>query len=203
MKVTHIITLALTSLYFTYPALAIDYTKGCLAKIYVIDKWPIDKLPDGPNEIVEYQSTIEIKAVSQSPENNNLPNVLVAGKYGILQGKTSYAVEFEGFFKSSEEGLYTFALDSDDPTELYIEGNKVAESDFEIKNDRYTKIIKGSASATVKLGKEKYYHIVILAKQKWDPDVYSVYGAHLVFTYTRPNGESGLTPLYLHKSMKP
>lgn len=198
----------------TLHAETVSFSAGCLAKIYVIGNfpfdpdsgksspvaivtekqlkglWPIENLPDGPVEILRLPNLPTVNAVPLSKLclASESPNHLVESKSGILTNVNVYAVEFEGYFQAPKEGVYTFGAISDDPVEIYIEGNKIAESTFaanlsdgphwgaenandmvheiNIKADRVlgtTAALQGSA----KLAPGRWYAITILARQRW------------------------------------
>lgn len=199
---------------FALHAEAVTFSPGCLAKIYVIGNflpdpdagnspplavvtekqmkglWPINTLPDGPMEVLRLPNIPIVAAPVASNVCYGLeePNHLIESKTGILNNVNVYAVEFEGYFLASKEGLYTFGALSDDPFEIYVEGNKVAESSFaanmsegprsgnrpddavidgDLKKDDSFPCSSNSAQGTTKLAPGRWYAVSILARQRW------------------------------------
>jgi PA14 domain len=188
---------------------AVTFSPGCLAKIYVIGEfkmerktldgvstaelnglWPITTLPDAPAETQRLPSFPAIKAtpLNKIVYENADPNYLVNSKAGVLKNVNIYAVEFEGYFQSPVEGIYTFTITADDPTELFIEGNKItatqqvanlSDGPRRISNVDYdwvsadavktnlvditTETVQGSA----KLAPGRWYAVTVVARQLW------------------------------------
>ena len=46
-----------------------------------------------------------------------------------LQGSDHFALEFAGFFRADEDGIYSFYTTSDDGSRLWIDGEKIVEND--------------------------------------------------------------------------
>ena len=192
---------------------AVSFSPGCLAKVYVIGNfppdpeakkdsplaqvserqmkglWPITVLPDGPVEILRLPNlpTVTATPLSKICLASEPPNHLVESKTGILSNVNVYAVEFEGYFQAPKDGVYTFGAISDDPVEIYIEGNKVAESTFaadisdgprygkrtddfvsdvDVKADRALGTT-ASAQGSVKLAPGRWYAVSVLTRQRW------------------------------------
>jgi PA14 domain len=192
---------------------SVSFSPGCLAKIYVIGNfpldpeakkksplmavtekqmkglWPIVTLPDGPVEILRLPQmpTVAALPISKLCLESEQPNHLVESKTGILTNVNVYAVEFEGYFLAAKEGIYTFGAISDDPVEIYVEGNKIAESTFaadlsdgprigdnaeDLVNEVDVKAnrVVGTTSSTqgsVKLAPGRWYAVTIVARQRW------------------------------------
>jgi PA14 domain len=206
------IFLATTCAIFCSPialhAEAVTFSPGCLAKIYVIGQfkmerktldgvstaelnglWPITTLPDAPAETLRLPAFPAIKAtpLSKIIYENAEPNYLVTSKAGVLKNVNIYAVEFEGYFQSPVEGIYTFTVTADDPTELFIEGNKIAAteqtaklSDGPRRNSRDDDWVSADATknnlvdtstdtvqASVKMAPGRWYAVTIVARQLW------------------------------------
>ena len=151
-----------------------DYYSGCLAKLYVMPAWPIEKLPDTPGETFLFDQPIDIEAVAEVEEQGGFPNALVTSPNNILLQQSYYAVEFEGLYIAKDDGVHSFSVESDDPFELYIEGQKVMASEFSVelepktvsKEARDTMPRKVTKSCAVKLMKGKVYNVALVNKQR-------------------------------------
>lgn len=182
----------------------VTWSPGCLAKIYVCGKaevaegrdvrpgpsWPIKALPDSP---AETQMLTALPAVDFPPGPDvfakMLPPPYLVTKSKVLTGGVNfYAVEFEGYFLSTSEGTYTFSAETDDPVEIYLEGNAVAKHDFSANPNYGKKSRRGDdwwhkdwmldpglkpetavAQGSVRLAPNRYYHVVLLNRQQWYP----------------------------------
>lgn len=172
-----------------YAADEVTYEPGCLAKIYVIGRvmgdanelpdgsdkenlklWPIVSLPDSPAETLRLNGLPAVTAVPADANNGGHPNALVRSRTGILRDANYYAVEFEGWFKADQDGVYTISVQSDDPVEIYVEGKSVAKSTFTADWTRKSYTLpaqSGSGQGSMKLAKDRWYHTAIIAKQRW------------------------------------
>lgn len=186
----------------------VSFSPGCLAKIYVIGQfklerktldgvsitelnglWPITTLPDAPAEVQRLPTFPAIKAtpLAKILFEGAEPNYLVNSKAGVLKDVNIYAVEFEGYFQSPVEGVYTFTVTADDPTELYIEGNKIIATEtaanlsdgphmnsgnsdwvhFESVKTNLVDISTQTVQASSRLAPGRWYAVTIVARQRW------------------------------------
>jgi hypothetical protein len=151
---------------------------------------------------------------------------LVQSKTDVLRGANFYAVEFEGYLQTTASGIHTIGIISDDPVELFVEGKSILKSDTAAspiagpsqraetqywEKDKLEDQPTLAASTTASQGSfnvspNKWYHVVILAKQRWYPasaqnhygNVYTSdlnRGAVFRATLTTPDMKSG--PLLL------
>ena len=188
----------------------VTYESGCLAKIYVIGKsndpddkrfWPVQAIPDTPGEVIRLREGPNIEAKGVDPENENQPNRLVSSKIGLLSQVNFYVVEYEGWVGTKAEGVYTLSAQLDDPVEIFIEGRSVLKLDFSSNINDGSKQIS-TAQVSVKLAASKYYHVSIVAKQRWwvgdgNPNNCFSRGAHLKIWLANPAGKPSLIPLCL------
>lgn len=187
---------------------AVTFSPGCLAKIYVIGQfklerktldgvsqvemnglWPITTLPDAPAEI---QRLPAFPAIRATPLNKIIfegaePNYLVNSKAGVLKDVNMYVVEFDGYFQSPVEGVYTFTMTTDDPTEFYLEGNKIVATEAmadlsdgprfnnadndrvptdAIKNNKLD-IVTQSVQGSARLAPGRWYAVSVIGRQRW------------------------------------
>lgn len=189
----------------------VTYEPGCLAKIYVIgmsndynDKrfWPIQAVPDTPSEVIRLREGPNIEG-GRDPENNSLPNRLITSKIGILNEVNFYVVEYEGWLGCKNEGIYTLSAQTDDPIEIFVEGRSVIKTDHAAEINNASERDISISQASIKLGGSRYYHVSILAKQRWykikfngDQPHYNA-GAHLKVWLASPSGKPAIIPLCL------
>ena len=195
----------------------VSWVPGCTAKIYLCGKaevpegnevragsaWPIRALPDAPAEVLQLPNLPQVDAPPASDLANKSAesNPLVVSKKRVLDLSTNfYAVEFEGYYLSMAEGVYTIAVNSDDPVELFVEGKSLLKSDFSANpnlgrvgqsNDGWQsdKLANPnllpetvSVQASLRLAPNRYYHVVLLARQQWYRTSKLVYSGYPFFS---------------------
>jgi hypothetical protein len=187
MRIPPILSLLAVAVPLT--AAEVTYEPGCLAKIYVVGRvvgdanevppgtdkdnqklWPITALPDSPAETLKLSALPAVDVVASDPNNGGNPNTLVRSRSGILRDVNYYAVEFEGWFKAEQDGIYTLSVQSDDPVEVYVEGKAILRSTFVADWTRTSyelPLQSGSAQGSMKLAKDRWYHVALIAKQRW------------------------------------
>lgn len=194
----------------------VTYEPGCTAKIYVIGRfekdqkendklWPIKALPDAPSETVRLTGGPNVETnPSDKTNNNGHPNYLVRSKLGLLNDVNYYAVELEGWVQAKTDGVYTISLQSDDPVEIFMEGKSIVRSEFIANWDSEIANELGTAQGSVKLTASKWYHVSIIARQRWFrfETYYSQIrntnrGAHLKVWMATPGGQAAIIPLCL------
>ena len=227
----------------------VQFQPGVLAKIYAcgrlpaetplawnkapvdVPEWPIKALPDSPVEVLRLKELPLVDATSMNEIANKKgePSRLVASKADVLRGCHFYAVEFEGYYLSPLDGVYTIGVTSDDPVTVFIEGKQVLSSEFVASmihgpgiNDREPnnwqvdklddpRLVPSvsTAQGSVHLAPNKYYHVLILARQRWLPASRAFNSNTWIFTsdlnrgavfrtvLTTPDGKTGPLPLAL------
>ncbi len=161
-----------------------EFTPGCLASIFVASEWPIKSLPEAPTEVLRL-AKVPVVEPTWSYETGG--NTLVQSKLGALKDVREYAVVFDGFFYAKSAGKYGFTVQSDDPFQVFIEGNELKRlhSDFSVEADGWTAdsyshcltdpapLLKSRNFATstdaVILGENRWYRLQIVCKQRWWP----------------------------------
>ncbi len=126
----------------------VTFQPGCLAKVYALGSlpagkpptwntvtddpkiWPIKALPDAPSEILRLKALpeVDVTPLEDVIFKNISPSMLVTAP--SLTGINYYAVEFEGYFLATREGVYGFAATSDDPVKIIVEGQLIGESTY-------------------------------------------------------------------------
>ena len=156
-----------------------------------VPEWPIKVLPDAPVEVLKLK---ELPIVDATPLHKiwdqkikAVPSYLVQSKSDVLRGVNFYAVEFEGYLQTAVAGIHTIGIVSDDPVEVFVEGKSILKSDISAspidgpsKNgnermwpekemeDQPTLAASVTASqGSFNVSPNKWYHVVILAKQRW------------------------------------
>jgi hypothetical protein len=194
-----------------------------------VPEWPIKVLPDAPVEVLKLK---ELPVVEATPlakiwgKNKAVPSRLVESKADVLRGANFYAVEFEGYLQATVAGIHTIGIVSDDPIEVFVEGKSILKSDISVSpiegpsKNGDDKLWPGNeledqpalvASVTASQGSfsvspNKWYHVIILAKQRWYPATRATHyenvfttdlnrGAVFRATLTTPDMKSG--PLFL------
>ncbi len=191
----------------------VSWAPGCLAKIYLCGKaevpegnevragsaWPIKALPDAPAEVLQLPNLPQVDAppASDLANKGTESNPLVVSKKRVLDLSTNfYAVEFEGYYLSTTDGVYTIAVTSDDPVELFVEGKSLLKSDVSANpnlgrvgqygdywaadklNSPNLLPETTAVQASLRLAPNRYYHVVVLARQQWYRTSKLTYGNH-------------------------
>ena len=193
--------------------------------------WPIKELPDAPVEVMRLKELPIVEATSMKDiAAKGEPSRLVTSKSGVLRGCNFYAVEFEGYLQSTTDGISTFGITSDDPVEVFVEGKRILSQEFSASpitgptfRDRETanwpteslddpRLVPSLATAqgSVRLSPNKYYHVVIVVRQRWLPAARAFNdnpvwirtvdlnrGAVFRATLCGPDGKTGPLPLHL------
>lgn len=195
--------------------------------------WPIKVLPDSPGEILRLKELPVVEATTLTQLRKNIaPSLLVNPKSAILRGQNFYAVEFEGYLIAPTEGIYTVVISCDDPYEVYMEGKLIVKSEWAADpklgpvlsgdpfNPEQCRVPDGSENdvhlvgstatkqASVQLSPNKFYHTLIVCRQRWIPATVLRYGTEwftpdlnrgAVFraSLTTPDGKSGPLALQL------
>jgi hypothetical protein len=167
----------------------VEFTPGCLASIFVASEWPIKSLPEAPTEVLRLA---KVPVVEPTWLDEVGGNTLVQSKLGALKNVREYAVVFDGFFFAKSAGKYGFTVQSDDPFQVFIEGNELKRlhGDFSVEADSWTPvyhfnghsegyisdkstILKSRFFSTltdaVTLGENRWYRLQIVCKQRWWP----------------------------------
>jgi hypothetical protein len=156
-----------------------------------VPEWPIKVLPDAPAEVLKLKELPVAEATPLSKiwdKTKAEPSRLVQSKADVLRGANFYAVEFEGYLQATVAGVHTIGIVSDDPVEVFVEGKSVLKFDFcasPIDGPRQNGSMQWDArqledqpaliAATMasqgsfSVSPNKWYHVVILAKQRWYP----------------------------------
>lgn len=155
----------------------VEFVEGCNAMLYTSKVWPIGQLPEAPAEVVKLPSLPVVRSNFDGRAGGNL---LVASALGILDDAHYYAVVFDGYFFSADEGKYGFTITSDDPIQTWIEGTEIPglKSDFtvlapEVRGDSAIRAIEqmvvtpktATVSDSVLLGANRWYRVTILCSQ--------------------------------------
>ncbi len=166
-----------------------EFIPGCLASIFVANEWPIKSLPEAPTEVLHLT---KVPVVEPTWSHEAGGNTLVQSKLGALKDVREYAVVFDGFFFAKSTGKYGFTVQSDDPFQVFIEGNELKRlhSDFSVEADSWignsaygntfldvrdsiSTILKSRMISTmtdsVILGESRWYRLQIVCKQRWWP----------------------------------
>ncbi len=152
--------------------------------------WPIKELPDAPVEVLRLKELPVVEATSMTDiAAKGEPSRLVTSKLGVLRGCNFYAVEFEGYLQSTTEGISTIGVTSDDPVDVYVEGKRILSSGFSASpitgptfkenetanwpkdslDDQRLVPSVATAQGSIRLSPNKFYHVLIVARQRWFP----------------------------------
>ena len=194
--------------------------------------WPIKELPDAPVEVMRLKELPIVEATSMKDiAAKGETSRLVTTKSGVLRGCNFYAVEFEGYLQSTIDGISTIGITSDDPVDVYIEGKRIINLEFSaspitgptFKESEATnwptaslddpRLVPAVATAqgSVRLSPNKFYHVLIVARQRWFPAARGINsfsdnwirtvdlnrGAVFRATLCGPDGKTGPLPLQL------
>jgi hypothetical protein len=142
---------------------------GCRARLYPLP----DVLAPLPPAAADTQLLLQlpqVRAQARDPENGGQPNLLLRSE--ALENASSYAVVFDGWLQAAEGGLHAFAVTSDDPVELRIEGRTVLRSPF-LAGHQVGASVPANQAATAAgealLSEGRWYRVELLARQRWAP----------------------------------
>ena len=155
-----------------------------------VPEWPIKVLPDAPVEVLKLKELPVVDATPLSKiwdKTKAEPSRLVESKAGVLRGANFYAVEFEGYLQATGAGVHTIGIVSDDPVEVFVEGKSILKSDIsaspidgpskkdenkcwpisELEDQPALVATVTASQGSFNVSPNKWYHVVILAKQRW------------------------------------
>lgn len=187
----------------------VTWSPGCLAKVYLcgsIDTkeypspdfkdvdpaklWPDKKLSEGAAETLRLNALPEVEPPSLKDylkQDGLQSNVLLPQSKALAAGVHFYTVEFEGYLFTSDAGVYTITVQSDDPVEVYVEGRLVANQEswadpkmmftgqfgdsfaLEFCTSPLLKPTVSSRQGAIRCSPNRYYHVSVIARQLWLP----------------------------------
>jgi alpha-L-fucosidase len=122
------------------------------AKVY---NWMNSLKPSNPRKGIIYKyyqpaGSVDISSINERPDETGTTDIIsIAGK----KRTDKFAFEFSGYIKIEKDGIYTFYIESDDGSQLFINNEEV------INNGGYHGTVEKSGRAALKKG---YHKIKVL-----------------------------------------
>ena len=186
----------------------LEFESGCNALVYLAQpqEWPLKTLPDAPAEVVRLS---DLPVVAAGANEQAGGNFLVRSRADLLNNAiTNYAISFDGYFFSSEEGKYGLALTTDDPVTVWIEGHEIPKLKSDTQVDFGSRgPVNFTLTDSVILGAMRWYRVTILCQQRRQESSHARElanpergGACFRLMVTTPSGQTNPMNLYLPKA---